>query len=251
MRYGVGPAKAVKPLRLPRWTAKPRRLDAVLRRERVNSPGDGEDSSLQASRSSRDVLMRLSTRNTVARAGSPPTSRFRPASRQRFRLSRLLDRTGKSLRFRFNLVRKIEVELSRVNRNVGESLCKNVDECGKGKSELAADLVGLRELQTNSKVRRENRNDESFVARDADFLFDFRLCTMGVPNEETPMTHLILAMRPSAVVGYFSNCKASWPGMTRSGLLPASSIMRFWFSILVAWKSGVNVALALCSTRFR
>src|ERR1700676_89767 len=32
--------------------------------------------------------------------------------------------------------------------------------------------------------------------------------------------HLILAMRP--VVGYFWNWSASWPGMTRSGLPPAS-----------------------------
>ena len=36
--------------------------------------------------------------------------------------------------------------------------------------------------------------------------------------------HLILATRP--VVGYFWNCSASWPGMTRSGLPPASWIMR-------------------------
>ena len=36
--------------------------------------------------------------------------------------------------------------------------------------------------------------------------------------------YLILAMR--AVVGYFWNWAASWPGMTRSGLPPASSIIR-------------------------
>jgi hypothetical protein len=36
--------------------------------------------------------------------------------------------------------------------------------------------------------------------------------------------HFILAIRP--VVGYFWNCSASWPGMTRSGLPPASWIMR-------------------------
>jgi len=44
--------------------------------------------------------------------------------------------------------------------------------------------------------------------------------------------YLILAMRPW--VGYFWNCKASWPGMTRSGSPPASWIMRSWFLIFAA-----------------
>jgi hypothetical protein len=41
--------------------------------------------------------------------------------------------------------------------------------------------------------------------------------------------YLILAMRPS--VGNFWNCRASWPGTTRS-TEPASSIMRAWAAML-------------------
>jgi hypothetical protein len=40
---------------------------------------------------------------------------------------------------------------------------------------------------------------------------------------------LILAMLPWA--GYFWSCRASWPGMTQSGLPLASLIMRSWFNI--------------------
>lgn len=70
-------------------------------------------------------------------------------------------------------------------------------------------------------------------------------------REKTPgfeEGYLIFAMRPW--VGNFWNCSMSWPGITRSGE-PASSIIRVWFLMFPGWSASENVALALCSARFR
>lgn len=140
-RFGEGSQRPLSPCA---FSAAPPSLEdprSCWHRERVNFPMPERIVSSSSFPNPPGGTYTVKFLRRQAESRSPPISRFRPASRQRFRFPRLLDRTGKPLCFRFNLVRKIKAEGKRVNRNVAETLCKNVDECGKASAIRSLALV--------------------------------------------------------------------------------------------------------------